>query len=100
MRIYSFNATVIGSKNAPGDDEEANEAVEAEAAVEANGEVWTVEVGQPWRNAQAGLSDEMLAPGVELTAEGHRSADPAQLLMKAERIVIDGQMHDLYPDRS
>ncbi|TNC66613.1 DUF6152 family protein [Rubellimicrobium roseum] len=68
--------------------------------VEANGESWTVEVGQPWRNAQAGLSDDMLAPGAELTAEGHRSTDPAQLLMKAERIVIGGQLHDLYPDRS
>lgn len=68
--------------------------------VDVNGEAWTVEVGQPWRNAEAGLTDGMLAPGVELTAEGHRSADPAQLLMKAERIVIDGQTYDLYPDRS
>ena len=68
--------------------------------VEAEGEAWTVEVGQPWRNAQAGLTDEMLAPGAELTAEGHRSSDPAQLLMKAERLVIDGQTYDLYHDRS
>jgi hypothetical protein len=65
-----------------------------------NDETWTVEVGQPWRNAQAGLTDEMLAPGAELTVEGHRSADPAQLLMKAERLVIDGQSYNLYPDRS
>jgi hypothetical protein len=69
-------------------------------SVEVEGEVWTVEVGQPWRNAQAGLTDEMLAPGAELTAEGHRSTDPGQLLMKAERLVIDGQSYNLYPDRS
>ena len=68
--------------------------------VAVNDETWSVEVGQPWRNAQAGLTDEMLAPGAELTAEGHRSADPAQLLMKAERLVIDGQGYNLYPDRS
>ena len=68
--------------------------------VEVEGEAWVVEVGQPWRNAQAGLTGDMLAPGAELTAEGHRSADPGQLLMKAERIVIDGQTYDLYPDRS
>jgi len=68
--------------------------------VDAEGEVWTVEVGQPWRNEQAGLTDAMLAPGVEIIARGHRSADPAQLVMKAERLVIDGQTHDLYPDRS
>lgn len=67
--------------------------------VEANGERWTVEVGQPWRNAQAGLTDDMLGPGTELTASGHRSTDPAQKLMKAERITIGGTVHDLYPGR-
>ncbi|HUG61569.1 MAG TPA: DUF6152 family protein [Methylomirabilota bacterium] len=67
--------------------------------VEANGETWTVEVGQPWRNARAGLTDDKLAPGVELTASGHRSTDPGQLLMKAERIIVGGETHDLYPDR-
>lgn len=67
--------------------------------VESDGEVWTVEVGQPWRNEQAGLTDEKLKPGVELTASGHRAADPERKLMKAERILIDGVRHDLYPDR-
>jgi hypothetical protein len=67
--------------------------------VESKGEVWTVEVGQPWRNEQAGLTDAMLAPGVELTAHGHRSSDPARKLMKAERIEIGGTRYDLYPDR-
>ncbi len=68
--------------------------------VEAEDEIWTVEVGQPWRNTEAGLTDAMLAPGTELTARGHRAADPADLTMKAERIVIGGQTYDLYPDRS
>lgn len=68
--------------------------------VDAEGEVWTVEVGQPWRNEQAGLTDAMLAPGAEILARGHRSADPAQLVMKAERLVIGGVTFDLYPDRS
>jgi Family of unknown function (DUF6152) len=67
--------------------------------VDADGEEWTVEVGQPWRNERAGLKDEMLVPGVELTASGHRSSDHAEKLMKAERIVIDGATYDLYPDR-
>jgi hypothetical protein len=67
--------------------------------VRANAEVWTVEVGQPWRNERAGLTDAMMAPGAELTAIGHRHEDPAQLVMKAERVVIGGTVHDLYPDR-
>ena len=41
----------------------------------------------------------MLAPGTEITASGHRSSDPQQLLMKAERLVIDGETYNLYPDR-
>jgi hypothetical protein len=68
--------------------------------VRAEAEVWTVEVGQPWRNERAGLTDEMLAPGAEITALGHRSANADERVMKAERIVISGVTHDLYPDRT
>ena len=65
----------------------------------ANDAEWIVEVGQPWRNSRAGLTDAMLAPGVELTALGQRSADPAERRMKAERVRIEGTLYDLYPDR-
>lgn len=67
--------------------------------VDADGEAWTVEVGQPWRNERAGLTDDMLIPGVELTASGQRSANEDEKLMKAERVFIDGERYDLYPDR-
>jgi hypothetical protein len=68
--------------------------------VDAAGEVWTVEVGQPWRNENAGVTDAMLAPGAEIVARGHRSANPDERVMKAERLVIGGVTYDLYPDRS
>jgi hypothetical protein len=67
--------------------------------VDVNGERWVVEVGQPWRNDRAGLEEAELAPGTELTASGHRSADPQQKLLKAERVTVGGETHDLYPDR-
>jgi hypothetical protein len=67
--------------------------------VDAEGELWTVEVGQPWRNERAGLTDDMLAIGRELTISGARSADHAEKRVKAERVVIDGQLYTLYPDR-
>lgn len=67
--------------------------------VDADGEIWTVEVGQPWRNHKAGLMDDMLVPGVEIVASGHRAADPAEKRMKAERVTIEGQLYDLYPNR-
>jgi hypothetical protein len=71
-----------------------------ELQVEAADGMWTAEVGQPWRNHRAGLSDDMLVRGVQLTLEGHRSRDPDAKVMKAERVIIAGRLYDLYPERS
>jgi hypothetical protein len=65
----------------------------------AGGEMWEVEVGQPWRNEGAGLTDDLLQPGTEIRIEGHRSADPGERLIKAERVSIGGMRYNLYPDR-
>jgi hypothetical protein len=68
--------------------------------VDAEGEIWQVEIGQPWRNERAGLTDADFAQGREIAIEGEPSADPAQRLMKAERLWFDdGAAHDLYPER-
>ncbi len=67
--------------------------------IEANGEVWTAEVGQPWRNERAGLTDAMMAPGTEITVLGQRHADPGVLTVKAEVVTIGGRDFVLYPDR-
>ena len=67
--------------------------------LEVSGEEWTAEVGQPWRNHQAGLTDDKLTAGVTLTIKGHRSADKNQKVIKAERVVIDGKIYNLYTDR-
>src|SRR5215211_8496191 len=68
--------------------------------VDAKGEEWTVEVGQPWRNERAGLKDSMLVKGVELTVQGNRAKDPKLRVMKAARVIIKGQTYNLYPERS
>ncbi|KAA9008982.1 DUF6152 family protein [Histidinibacterium aquaticum] len=67
--------------------------------IEAEDELWAVQVGQPWRNDRAGLTDGMMAPGTEMTILGERSSDPGELLMKAEAVTIDGQTYELYPER-
>jgi hypothetical protein len=67
--------------------------------VDADGEAWIVEVGQPWRNARAGLNDDMLVEGVEITASGGRSANHSENRMKAERVTIAGVLYELYPER-
>lgn len=68
-----------------------------ELTVDVNGEHWTVEVGQPWRNERAGLSDADFAPGTEITFEGERNPD--QPVLKVERLWIDGTKYELYPGR-
>lgn len=71
-----------------------------ELTLAAGGAQWIVEVGQPWRNQRAGLKDEMLAQGVQLTVSGHKHTDPSKRVFKAERLRIDGKTFDLYPDRN
>lgn len=71
-----------------------------ELTLAADGANWIVEVGQPWRNEQAGLKDAMLVKGVKLTVSGHKHSDPRKKVFKAERLVIDGKTYNLYPDRN
>jgi hypothetical protein len=70
-----------------------------EVDLESGGEQWTVEVGQPWRNQRAGLTAELLGVGRVITVYGHRSAREGERVVKAERVVIDGEHYVLYPGR-
>ena len=70
-----------------------------ELTLDVEGDKWIVEVGQPWRNEKAGLTQKLLSKGQVITAHGHRSAKKGQRLMKAERVVINGRSYNLYPDR-
>jgi hypothetical protein len=65
-----------------------------------DGALWTVEMGQPWRHADAGLDEALLVPGAAALFRGHRAAEAGVLRMKVERIEIAGRLYDLYPDRS
>jgi len=67
---------------------------------EGEAEVWTVEVGQPWRNERAGLRDGDLAEGVEIRVVGEPSADVDERRLKAERLYLGDREYVLYPDRS
>ena len=67
--------------------------------VDAEGDEWTVEVGQPWRNEDAGLKPGDLAEGVEIRIIGQPSKNIDDRLMKAERLYIGGTEYNLYPNR-
>lgn len=64
-----------------------------------DGTVWTVEVGQPWRNDRAGLKEGDLAPGVTIRVIGEPSADPDERRLKVERLYIGDREYILYPGR-
>lgn len=67
--------------------------------MDVDGDSWRVEVGQPWRNARAGLEDGDLAPGVTLRVSGQASRDAGEMRLKAERLWIGETLYELYPER-
>ncbi|MGR4066617.1 DUF6152 family protein [Halomonas sp. LR3S48] len=67
-----------------------------EVQLDVEGETWTVEVGQPWRNERAGLAEGDLAEGVELRVSGEHAGER---LLKAEQLWIDDEHFVLYPGR-
>lgn len=67
--------------------------------VDVDGEIWTVEVGQPWRNERAGLKDGDLAEGVEIRAIGEPASDGTEKRLKVERLFLGEREYVLYPDR-
>jgi hypothetical protein len=67
--------------------------------VKVEDEVWTVEVGQPWRNQRAGLTDADFAKGNEMTFYGEPSSKIEDRRLKVERLEKSGKMFELYPRR-
>ena len=67
--------------------------------IDVEGEEWTAEVGQPWRNERAGLEDGDLVAGVEIRVVGEPAADVSERLIKVERLYLGEREYILYPGR-
>jgi Family of unknown function (DUF6152) len=67
--------------------------------VEVGGELWTIEVGQPWRNERAGLKDGDLSEGVQIRVIGEPAADKSDKRLKVERLFLGDREYILYPER-
>lgn len=67
--------------------------------VDAEGELWRVELAPPSGTMAAGFTEEAVAKGDEVTAIGHRSLDPNERRMKAVRVIVGDKTYDVYPDR-
>jgi hypothetical protein len=67
--------------------------------VDAEGDVWRVELAPPAQTSAAGFSETSAKVGDEVTAIGNRSQDEAERRMKAVRILVGGKTYDVYPGR-
>lgn len=70
-----------------------------ELTLDVDGESYTVEVGQPWRNERVGLGEGDFVPGRRITVQGEVASDPDARVLKVERLWLDGELYELYPDR-
>ena len=66
--------------------------------VDADGEMWTVELGNPANTARAGFVEGSAEIGQEIVALGNRALD-GELRLKAVRITVNGKTFDIYPER-
>jgi hypothetical protein len=70
-----------------------------ELKVRADGGVWDVVLGPPFRNQRAGITDGVIEIGDTVTAYGHRHVEPERLEMKTERLEVGEELYDIYPLR-
>jgi hypothetical protein len=63
------------------------------------GQVWDLTLAPPARTSNAGLKDDAIPMGAEVTILGKRSQDPNKFEVKTERVTHNGKNYDVYPDR-
>lgn len=64
-----------------------------------DGTLWRIDLSNPRQTAASGFDGDSAEPGDKIEILGNRSAREGERLMKAVRILIDGQAYDIYPDR-
>lgn len=67
--------------------------------VDENGQVWDITLAPAARTERAGLKEDTLPIGADVTVSGHRNRDEARFEVKTERVTYDGKNYDVYPDR-
>jgi hypothetical protein len=67
---------------------------------DADGQVWDLTLAPPPRTSAAGLAEDTLPVGAEVTISGHRNSDPNRFEVKTERVTYDGKEYNVYPNRT
>jgi hypothetical protein len=63
------------------------------------GQVWDLTLAPPPRTERAGLKEDTIPVGAEVTILGKRNLDPKKFEVKTERVTWNGKNFDVYPDR-
>ena len=66
---------------------------------DATGQVWDLTLAPPARTSNAGLAENTIPAGAEVTILGKRNLDPKKFEVKTERVTWNGKNFDVYPDR-
>jgi Family of unknown function (DUF6152) len=72
----------------------------ATATMKVNDDVWELVFAPPARTERAGLTEDVIPVGDEVTASGHRHLDASKLEIKTERLTWNGRVFDVYPERN
>jgi hypothetical protein len=72
----------------------------ATATIRADDDVWELVFAPSTRTARAGLTEDVIPVGDTVTASGHRHRDPQELEVKTERLMWNGKLFNVYPDRN
>ena len=65
-----------------------------------DGKVWDITLAPPPRTERAGLKEDTLPVGATVLVHGHRNRDKNKLEIKTERVTWNGQVFNVYPDRT
>jgi len=67
--------------------------------IRADGKLWDVTLAPSSRTARAGLTEDAIPVGAQVTVSGHRNSDASRFEVKTERVTYNGKLFNVYPDR-
>ena len=64
-----------------------------------NGQVWDITLAPPSRTSRAGLTEDVIPVGAEVSIVGNRNANQGRYEVKTVRVTYNGKNYDVYPNR-
>lgn len=65
--------------------------------VDSEGQTWDITLAPGNRTERAGLTEEIIPVGAEVTVAGQRNSDTSRFEIKTRRVTYNGQDYNVYP---